>query len=166
MTIDTPDIPEAGKDFFAKAMLSYGPPIPLSKGPGGSLKIKRGGTGKISNSGNEKRRFHAACNTIYRNHKKPGKRDGGTLIPKPPRARVIWDPTDPFILAYRQAHYAPTAAWRDDSQPQVIMHAEPTPEDIRRDARKRKARAERRRNFDFNTSKYRSEHAESATSVT
>lgn len=50
--IDTSDIPEAGEEFFKKAVLSYGPPIRLGDGPGGVIKVKRGGTGKISNSGN------------------------------------------------------------------------------------------------------------------
>lgn len=109
--IDTSDIPEAGEEFFKKAVLSYGPPIRLGDGPGGVIKVKRGGTGKISNSGNAPKRFYTAVKGL-RHGKKPGKPGGGTLLPKPPASPPIWGPRDPFIIAYQQAHPRIEAAWR------------------------------------------------------
>lgn len=118
-------------------MSDFGPPIRLKPGNGGTLKIKRGGTGKISNSGNAPKRFHNFVKGL-RDPKKPGKHDGGTLIPKPPRAPAIWDPRDPFIVAYQAEHAAPVAPWRHE--PRVVMYAPRRP---------RKSKQRVRKHFDF-----------------
>ena len=78
-------------------VIDYGPPLPLRKGKGGALKIKRGGTGKVSNSGNAAGRFHAPVRAL-RDPKT------GRHLPQPPRGKPIWDPTDPFIVEYRREH--------------------------------------------------------------
>jgi hypothetical protein len=88
--------------------------LPVSifrRSPPAVTKIKRGGTGKISNSGNAPKRFRAFVKGL-RDPKKPGKHDGGTLLPKPPRAPAVWDPHDPLIIAHRIAHPRVEAAWR------------------------------------------------------
>ena len=72
-------------------MTDYGPPIPLRKGKGGILKIKRGGTGKVSNSGNAAGRFRVPGRAL---------RDvkTGRQLPWPPRGAPIWNPADPFFI--------------------------------------------------------------------
>lgn len=85
--------------------MDYGPPIQLRPGNGRVLKIKRGGTGKISNSGNEKKRVRPPVIAI-RDPK------SGKHLPWPPRGKPVWDPRDPFIIAYRKAHPVVEAAWR------------------------------------------------------
>jgi hypothetical protein len=80
-------------------------PIQLRPGPGGVTKIKRGGTGKISNSGNEKKRTRPPV-VALRDPK------SGKHLPWPPRGAPIWDPRDPFIIAYRaQTRVRETSAW-------------------------------------------------------
>lgn len=74
-------------------------PIQLHPGPGGSMKIKRGGTGKISNSGTV-RRVRPPVRAI-RDPK-------GKHLPWPPRGKPIWDPRDPFIVAYRARRISST----------------------------------------------------------
>jgi hypothetical protein len=76
-------------------MTDFGPPVRLGKGPGGVLKIKRGGTGKQGNSGSAAKRFHLPPRQA-----------------RPASGPVIWDPLDPVIVAYRQAHPRVEAAWR------------------------------------------------------
>lgn len=84
--------------------MDYGPPIRLRPGKGSVLKIKRGGTGKISNSGTEKKRVRPPVIAL---------RDkNGKHLPKPERGAVIWDPRDPFIVEYRKEHPVVEAAWR------------------------------------------------------
>ena len=78
---------------------------PFRRSPPTVQKIKRGGTGKVSSSGNAARRFYTPVIGLRVGPKKPGKHDGGTLAPKPPRAKPIWDPRDPFIVAYQQGGY-------------------------------------------------------------
>lgn len=84
-------------------MIDYGPPLLILHGNGVAIKSKRGGTGKISNSGTAPCRFHSP-------NKAPGGRGpsgpkagihGGKILPKPARGKVIWDPRDPFIIAYQ-----------------------------------------------------------------
>jgi hypothetical protein len=70
-------------------VIDYGPPVPLRKGKGGVLKIKRGGTGKVSNSGNAAGRFYTPGRALR------GK--DGKQLPWPDRGAVIWNPTDPFF---------------------------------------------------------------------
>ena len=64
---------------------------------GGSLKVKRGGTGKISNSGGSGRvkRTYTPARAIRdpKHHQKH--------LPWPARGKPIWDPRDPVIVAYR-----------------------------------------------------------------
>jgi hypothetical protein len=84
---------------------------------GGSLKVKRGGTGKISNSGGSGARLRTRnFNVALRNFKKPSKKHKRTHDhrhePLIPRAPAVWDPTDPIIVAYREAHPRVEAAWR------------------------------------------------------
>jgi len=81
------------------------PVSPFRRSPPAVQKIKRGGTGKISSSGNGPKRLHAPVTGLRVGPKKPGKHGGGTLVPKPPRAPSIWDPRDPFIIAYQQGGY-------------------------------------------------------------
>jgi hypothetical protein len=69
----------------------------LKPGKGGMFKVKRGGTGKVSNSGNAAGRFHSPGRAL-RDTKT------GRHLPWPPRGNPIWDPTDPFIIAYRKEH--------------------------------------------------------------
>ena len=64
---------------------------------GGLLKIKRGGTGKIGSSGNAARRVRSPGRAL-RDHK-------GKHLPWPPRGKAIWNPRDPFIIAYRKEHH-------------------------------------------------------------
>ena len=90
----------------------YGPPLPLRKGKGGALKIKRGGTGKVSNSGNAAGRFHAPVRALR--DPKTGKH-----LPQPPRGKPIWDPDhDPFIVEYRKLH-PPTTPREDRGSAQI-----------------------------------------------
>ena len=74
--------------------------LPVSmfrRSPPATQKIKRGGTGKISNSGNAPKRFHNAVRAI-RNVQ-------GQHMPWPARnSKAIWDPRDPFIIEYRKSH--------------------------------------------------------------
>lgn len=72
--------------------MDYGPPLPLRKGKGGTFKVKRGGTGKVSNSGNAAGRFHQPVKALR------GK--DGKHLPWPPRGASIWDPADPFFKGY------------------------------------------------------------------
>ncbi len=79
--------------------------LPVSsfrRSPPETTKIKRGGTGKVSNSGNAPKRFYTPVVGLRIGPKKPGKHNGGTLAPKPPRAPLIWDPLDPLIAEYRR----------------------------------------------------------------
>jgi hypothetical protein len=93
-------------------MTDFGPPIPLSSGKGGVIKIKRGGAARNGNSGSAHKRTRNACFTYLRERNKPGKHDGGTLLPKPPDSPAIWDPRDPFIIALRAANPHTPPAWR------------------------------------------------------
>lgn len=108
-------------------MIDYGPPIQLSSGPGGIIKVRRGGAVGNGNSGNGPRRFHTVPRAIRNVH--------GQHMPWPPRGKVIWDPTDPFIIAYQQAHPR-----RIEAEPRVRMW-EPR--------RKVTKRTRVRRDFDF-----------------
>ena len=69
------------------------PVSPFRRSPPAVQKIKRGGTGKVSSSGNAARRFYTPVIGLRVGPKKPGKHDGGTLAPKPPQAPIIWDPS-------------------------------------------------------------------------
>lgn len=84
---------------------SFGPPIRIGGDkPGRVLKRRRGGVGKISNSGTVPKRFHTPVRAVRDVH--------GKHLPWPPRGKIIWDPLDPFLIAYREAHPVVRAAWR------------------------------------------------------
>lgn len=122
-------------------MPDFGPPIQLHAGPGGVIKIKRGGAARNGNSGSANRRTRTACFSYLRDRNKPGKHGGGTLLPKPPASPVIWNPTDPFVIAYQADHARYIAQWR--TEPRVVMYS-PTR------LRPRKKRGGRiRTHFDF-----------------
>ena len=75
--------------------------LPVSvfrRSPPAVMKIKRGGTGKISNSGNAAGRFHNPIRQLR--SPKDGKQ-----IPWHPRGKVIWDPTPTiFIDPHKRRH--------------------------------------------------------------
>jgi hypothetical protein len=75
--------------------------LPVSlfhRSPPAVTKIKRGGTGKISNSGNAAGRFHTPIRQLRST--KDGKQ-----IPWRPRGPVIWDPTPTiFINPHKRRH--------------------------------------------------------------
>lgn len=82
--------------------MDYGPPIrlkrsPFVKSPPTVTKLKRGGTGKQGNNGSGPKRTR----TFPRAVRDP---KNGKHLPWPPRGKPIWDPTDPVIVAYREAH--------------------------------------------------------------
>jgi hypothetical protein len=61
------------------------------------------------------RRFHTPNRAIRDPHKnKHQTYDGNVILPWPPRGKAIWDPRDPFIIAYQAAHVAPVAPWRSN----------------------------------------------------
>src|SRR5579864_6408035 len=93
-------------------MTDFGPPIQLRPGPGGIIKVRRGGAVGNGNSGNGPKRFYTPPRAIRNVH--------GQHQPWPRRGKVIWDPRDPFIISLRAQHPAP-AAWRTD--PRVRMWA-------------------------------------------
>ena len=66
-----------------------------------------------TSSGNAPRRFHAP-GAHLRNFKKASKYGVNEYqqVPKPPQSPAIWDPRDPFIVEYRDAHPRVEAAWR------------------------------------------------------
>ncbi len=87
----------------------FGPPIrlkcsPFTRSPPAVTKLKRGGVGKQGNSGSVARRVHTFPRAV---RDKVGKH-----VPWPDRGRPIWDPADPFIVAYRAAHPRVEAKWR------------------------------------------------------
>jgi hypothetical protein len=87
-------------------MTDFGPPIRIGGDkPGRTLKRKRGGIGKISNSGQHAKRARSPGRAI-RDPK------NSKHLPWPSRGKPIWDPRDPFIIAYRKAHPVVEAAWR------------------------------------------------------
>jgi len=75
--------------------------LPVSRfrrSPPAATKIKRGGTGKISNSGNAAGRFQPPIRQL-RDTK------NGKQIPWHPRGAVIWDPTPTiFVNPYNRSH--------------------------------------------------------------
>ena len=75
------------------------------RSPPGVFKIKRGGVGKVSNSGGNKPANRGCYGVHLRDYKKLSKKHKRTnefrQIPKPPRGQVIWDPSDPFIVELR-----------------------------------------------------------------
>lgn len=90
--------------------------LPVSRfrtSPPAITKIRRGGTGKIGNSGTAAGRFH----TPTRQLRSP---KDGKQIPWRLRGKVIWDPTDPFIIAYQQAHPHTEARWRSNPAPNMV----------------------------------------------
>ena len=71
--------------------------LPVSsfvKSPPMTTKIKRGGMGGSSNSGDRPRRFYTANRMIRQT-------TTGKQLPWPARGNAIWDPLDPFIIALR-----------------------------------------------------------------
>jgi hypothetical protein len=80
-------------------IINYGPPIriPISRWKRGTdLKVRRGGAISV-NSGNAAGRYHIP-NRAIRNVK------DGSYLPWPARGEAIWNPRDPFIIAYREQH--------------------------------------------------------------
>lgn len=125
-------------------MTDFGPPIRLPVSifhrGGGEQKVKRGG-GASSSSGSGSRPWQYLHVKGLRDPKKPGKHDGGRLLPKPPDASPVWDPLDPFIMHYRQAHYVAPRV-KQSKPPRVLEAGLPN----RRPRRKHKRV---RRDFDY-----------------
>ena len=92
-------------------MIDFGPPINIGTGPGGVIKIKRGGGTRAGNSGGGQRRIRQPV-FARRDFHKPSKHGDYRHLPKPPDTPVIWNPTDPFIIQFQHSHQRPQAAWR------------------------------------------------------
>ena len=82
--------------------------------PPAVMKIRRGGTGKVSNSGSIAKIARTPVRAVR--DTKTGKH-----LPWPVRAPVVWDPRDPFIIEYRKAHPPVEAAWRSAQGSEPIM---------------------------------------------
>jgi hypothetical protein len=102
-------------------------------------KIRRGGTGPVGNSGTAPRRTYTAVRAI-RDPK------NGKHLPWPPRAKPIWDPRDPIIIAYQGTLPVP---------PVKARRVRPAP--LPRKPHITRFGKRVRGHFDFNTSKYRAE---------
>jgi hypothetical protein len=82
------------------------------------------------------RRFHTPNRAIRDPRRnKHQTYDGNVILPWPDRGAAIWDPRDPFIVAFRAEHPRAEAAWRSSPG-----HAK---------ARPKRNKKRVRRHFDF-----------------
>ena len=106
--------------------IDYGPPVQLRPGRGGTIRIRRGGAVRNGNSGTAPKRFYSPGRAIRAapHHIKH--------LPWPSRGKPLWDPLDPIIVAYQQAHPRVEAAWRSGKYRFIIEHKMPTSTQMRK----------------------------------
>jgi len=99
------------------------------------------------------RRFHTPNRAIRDPRRnKHQTYDGNVVLPWPDRGPAIWNPRDPFIIAFREAHPRVEAAWRTGRKlPKWAATAAPA---------KRKCSKRERKHFDFKSPRRRYEVAD------